>query len=113
MVSYREYFYQFGEIRSVTIAQSKSCGFVCYTTREAAEKAAERTFNKAIIKGKRMKILWGKSQEERAVASEKDKGPVLQPVPGLPKGNVRLTLFWGLMQVWWDLGVASIFNLTL
>ena len=83
----RDYFYQFGEIRSIIIASSKNCGFICYTTRQAAEFAAERSFNKAIIKGKRLKVLWGKSQEERTGAKDKtDKTEDYAPVPGLPGG---------------------------
>jgi pre-mRNA-splicing factor RBM22/SLT11 len=81
----RDYFYQFGEIRSITIASSKNCGFVCYTTRAAAEYAAERAFNKAIIKGKRVKILWGKSQEELSAGKrDKNKEDKYDNVPGLP-----------------------------
>jgi len=81
----RDYFYQFGEIRSITIASSKNCGFVCYTTRAAAEYAAERAFNKAIIKGKRVKILWGKSQEELSAGKkDKNKEDKYENVPGLP-----------------------------
>ena len=84
----RDYFYQFGEIRSIIIASSKNCGFICYTTRQAAEFAAERSFNKAIIKGKRLKVLWGKSQEERTGAKDKtDKTEDYAPVPGLPGGR--------------------------
>jgi len=81
----RDYFYQFGEIRSIVIASSKNCGFVCYTTRAAAEHAAERSFNKAIIKGKRVKILWGKSQEELSAGkADKNIEDKYNPVPGLP-----------------------------
>jgi len=81
----RDYFYQFGEIRSIIIASSKNCGFVCYTTRAAAEFASERSFNKAIIKGKRLKVLWGKSQEERNAGKDsKEDEDTYIPVPGLP-----------------------------
>merc|ERR1712013_384632 len=81
----RDYFYQFGEIRSITIAASKNCASVCYTTRAAAEHAAERSFNKAIIKGKRVKILWGKSQEELSAGKrDKNKEDSYRSVPGLP-----------------------------
>lgn len=82
----RDYFYQFGEIRSINIANAKGCGFICYTTRLAAEFAADRSFNKAIIKGKRLKVSWGKSQEERNAGKEKEDRNSKQyaPVPGLP-----------------------------
>ena len=88
---YRDYFYQFGEIRSINVASGKSCAFVCYTTRMAAEFAADRSFNKAIIKGKRLKVSWGRSQEERNAGKGKEDRNSKQyaPVPGLPGGNVR------------------------
>ena len=54
-----------------------------YTRRSAAELAAEKTFNKLTIKGKKLSIRWGKSQgKQDAIAA----GPVLAlpQVPGLP-----------------------------
>uniref|UniRef100_A0A7M5V0B2 Pre-mRNA-splicing factor RBM22 n=1 Tax=Clytia hemisphaerica TaxID=252671 RepID=A0A7M5V0B2_9CNID len=82
----RDYFYQFGEIRSINIATGKSCAFVCYTTRMAAEFAADRSFNKAIVKGKRLKVSWGRSQEERNAGKSKEdrNSKHYAPVPGLP-----------------------------
>eukprot|EP00112_Aurelia_sp_Birch-Aquarium-sp1_P013785 Seg2942.4 transcript_id=Seg2942.4/GoldUCD/mRNA.D3Y31 product="Pre-mRNA-splicing factor RBM22" protein_id=Seg2942.4/GoldUCD/D3Y31 len=79
----RDHFYQFGEIRSVTMVARQNCGFVTFTTRPAAETAAERSFNKLIIKGRRLKILWGKSQADKPKTG-KDGGLKLTPVPGLP-----------------------------
>ena len=55
-----------------------------YTRRSAAEVAAEKTFNKLTIKGKKLSIRWGKSQgKQEAVATS---GPMLAipQVPGLP-----------------------------
>lgn len=52
--------YSFGEIRSIKVAPQQSCAFVTYTTREAAEKAADQLFNKFYIKGCFMRISWGK-----------------------------------------------------
>ena len=85
----RNFFYQYGEIRSVVVASSKSCAFICYTSRQAAEMAAERSFNKVIIKGKRLKVLWGRSQEQRSGGGKDEKRDKLKdypPVPGLPGG---------------------------
>ncbi len=73
----------------------QNCAFVTYTTREAAETAAERTYNKLIVKGRRLKILWGKSQSEKPKVG--DGGVKLTPVPGLPGGmflNRTLSLFF-------------------
>lgn len=45
----RDHFYQYGEIRSITVVSRQQCAFVTFTTRAAAELAAEGTFNKLII----------------------------------------------------------------
>ena len=59
----------------------------------AAEFAADRSFNKAIIKGKRLKVSWGRSQEERNAGKEKEDRNSKQyaPVPGLPGGKGLLS----------------------
>ena len=57
--------------------------FFQYTRRSAAEVAADKTFNKLTIKGKKLSIRWGKSQgKQEAITS----GPMLAipQVPGLP-----------------------------
>ncbi|KHN84454.1 Pre-mRNA-splicing factor RBM22 [Toxocara canis] len=48
----RDYFYQFGEIRSLNVLTNRGCAFIAFTTRQAAEKAADRSFNKLILQGK-------------------------------------------------------------
>ena len=47
----RDHFYQFGEINSIHVVPKQKCAFVTFTTRQAAEKAADGSFNKVIIKG--------------------------------------------------------------
>ena len=91
---FRDYFYQFGEIRSIHIPSGKGCAFVAYTTRVAAEFAAERSFNKAIVQGKRLKVLWGRSQEERTAPKDKEAKSLhnYAPVPGLPGGKFVTTV---------------------
>lgn len=50
----------------------------------AAELAAERSFNKLILQGRRLKVMWGRSQGQ---APPDSKSSVkLTPVPGLPGG---------------------------
>ncbi|XP_014246837.1 pre-mRNA-splicing factor RBM22 isoform X2 [Cimex lectularius] len=78
----RDYFYQFGEIRSITMVPRQMCAFIQYVNRNPAESAAEKTFNKLILGGRRLNIKWGKSQGRQG-------GPggiedVYEPVPGLP-----------------------------
>ncbi|CAG0903946.1 unnamed protein product [Darwinula stevensoni] len=80
----RDEFYQYGELRMVTVVAKQGCGFVTYTSREAAELAAESTFNKLIIQGRRLTIKWGKSQAKVGTSDETEEGPALEPVPGLP-----------------------------
>ncbi|KAL5709227.1 hypothetical protein ACHQM5_019939 [Ranunculus cassubicifolius] len=62
----RDQFYAHGEIESVRMVIQRACAFVAYTTREAAEKAAEELSNKLVVKGLRLKLLWGKSQAAKA-----------------------------------------------
>ncbi|XP_022730774.1 zinc finger CCCH domain-containing protein 40-like [Durio zibethinus] len=58
----RDNFYAHGEIESIKMVLDKACAFVTYTTREGAEKAAEELSNKLVIKGLRLKLMWGKPQ---------------------------------------------------
>lgn len=79
----QDHFYQYGEIRSITVLAKQQCAFIQFTTRSAAELAAERTFNKLILCGRRMTIRWGRSQGRQNPSLE--EGEVdLEPVPGLP-----------------------------
>lgn len=47
----RDHFYQFGEIQHIQLISKQHCAFMTYSTRGAAEKAADTSFNKLIIKG--------------------------------------------------------------
>ncbi|KAH9281137.1 Pre-mRNA-splicing factor RBM22 [Echinococcus granulosus] len=86
----RDHFYQFGELRSVSVHYKQHCAFLQFTTREAAERAAERSYDRLILRGHRLTVNWGKSPAALAAASAGisvtgviDAGP-LPPVPGLP-----------------------------
>ncbi|KAK1339719.1 hypothetical protein QTO34_018274 [Cnephaeus nilssonii] len=56
--------------------------------RQAAEVAAEKSFNKLIVNGLRLNVKWGRSQAARGKEKEEDgttdSGIKLEPVPGLP-----------------------------
>ena len=85
----RDYFYQFGEIRSVTCIPRQNCAFIQYTTRSAAEIAVEKSYQKLVIHGQKLTIRWGKSQAKKSAPGDDDpskKTPQLAPVPGLPVG---------------------------
>ncbi|XP_071953548.1 pre-mRNA-splicing factor RBM22-like [Antedon mediterranea] len=83
----RDHFYQFGEIRNINVVQKQQCAFVQFTARNSAELAADRSFQKLIIKGRRLNIKWGKSQAQQAIGGKKDdtENEVhYEAVPGLP-----------------------------
>ncbi|KRZ06453.1 Pre-mRNA-splicing factor RBM22 [Trichinella zimbabwensis] len=92
----KNYFYQFGEIRSIVILSEKGCGFVQFTTREAAELASEKTFGKLMIKGRRITVRWGRPQSQQNVIGQlvESEHPAYQDVPGLP-GNIPNVDFLG------------------
>lgn len=62
----RDHFYPHGEIESIRMVLQRACAFVTYTTRENAEKAAEELSNKLVIKGLRLKLMWGRPQAPKS-----------------------------------------------
>ena len=74
----------------MNVVSKQQCAFVQFTNRASAEVAAEKSFNKLIINGRRLNIKWGRSQGLQAVP----RPPVgeiempLEPVPGLPGGKL-------------------------
>jgi len=81
----RNHFYQFGEIRQISMAQKQACAFVQFTRRASAEVAAEKSFNKVVIKGRKLTIRWGKSQgKQTETASSGAAASMVPAVPGLP-----------------------------
>lgn len=85
-----DHFYQFGELRSVSLHYKQHCAFLQFTTREAAEKAAERSYDRLILRGHRLTVNWGKSPAALAAAGAGISvggtmtADALPPVPGLP-----------------------------
>ncbi|KAJ4754694.1 Pre-mRNA-splicing factor RBM22 [Rhynchospora pubera] len=73
----RDQFYVHGEIESVRMVLQRACAFVTYTTREAAEKAAEELANKLVIKGVRLKLMWGRPQQMQPKPDEGRPGTVM------------------------------------
>lgn len=80
----RDHFYQYGEVRSLSLVPKQQCAFVQYTTRAAAENAAEKTFNKLILGGRRLTIKWGRSQGRIGATIGTPNVEIYEPVPGLP-----------------------------
>jgi len=56
----KDQFYAYGEIKSIKVVPKANCAFVQYTTREGAEKAADKLFNRLVIKGKQLRVAWGR-----------------------------------------------------
>lgn len=80
--SLKDQFYGFGELQSVRIVPGKSCAFVTYTTRDAAEKAAAALGGSGlVVKGLRLKLMWGKPAERREGGAPGGAGA---PPPFLP-----------------------------
>lgn len=68
----------------MSLVPKQQCAFVQYTTRAAAENAAEKTFNKLILGGRRLTIKWGRSQGRSGPSIGTQNLETYEPVPGLP-----------------------------
>eukprot|EP00656_Telonema_subtile_P048725 TRINITY_DN5883_c0_g1_i2.p1 TRINITY_DN5883_c0_g1~~TRINITY_DN5883_c0_g1_i2.p1 ORF type:complete len:367 (-),score=92.05 TRINITY_DN5883_c0_g1_i2:214-1314(-) len=81
-VDLKDQFYAYGEIKSIRMAPKANCGFVTYTTREAAEEAVAKLANRLVVKGVRLKLMWGKPQVRGgAAAGSTPAGVPLAPPP--------------------------------
>lgn len=85
----RDYFYQFGEIRVINVLKKAKAAIVHFTSRDSAEKAASAAFSNLFIKGRKLKVLWGRSQSQRA--GGQGSGSVKAPTFGLkPQGGAAI-----------------------
>jgi pre-mRNA-splicing factor RBM22/SLT11 len=57
-------FYYYGEIKNISIKLNQNCAFIEFTTRDAAESAAEQLHNNLIIDGISLKLSWAKPHRE-------------------------------------------------
>lgn len=102
----RDKFYSFGEIQSVKVIESRHCAFITYTTRQAAETAAEELANRLIIKGTRLKLMWGRPHQPKPQESIEDTG---QPQTSAPSAAAaRPTMLPPQVQM--QMGVAAPFQ---
>lgn len=69
----RDHFYAHGEIESIKMVPQRAIAFVTYTTREGAEKAAEELSNRLVIKGLRLKLMWGRPQAPKPESEGSDE----------------------------------------
>ncbi|KAK9377650.1 uncharacterized protein V1513DRAFT_482017 [Lipomyces chichibuensis] len=56
----RNYFSQFGPLKSLVCSHRSRCAFVNYNTREAAEAAAAATGTTVVINGCPLRVTWGR-----------------------------------------------------
>ncbi|XP_031619131.1 pre-mRNA-splicing factor RBM22 isoform X2 [Contarinia nasturtii] len=83
----RDNFYQYGEIRNITMVARQQCAFVQYTKRSSAELAAESTFNKLVLGGQKLGIKWAHSQAKQTTATKTNRNfdsappPQQMPIP--------------------------------
>lgn len=75
----RDAFYTHGELAGVRKVASRFCAFVTFTERSAAEKAAEALHNKLVIKGVRLRLMWGRGGQAQR-GPQQPHGP-MQPIP--------------------------------
>jgi pre-mRNA-splicing factor RBM22/SLT11 len=61
----KDAFYTYGEIAGVRKVGSRFCAFVTFAERAAAEAAADGLANKLIVKGIRLRLMWGRPQQGR------------------------------------------------
>lgn len=58
--SLREFFTQFGQLRSLVCSHRSHCAFINYVERGNAEAAAAKCQGKAVIQGCPLRVRWGK-----------------------------------------------------
>lgn len=97
VIYFRDHFYQYGELRSITVASKQQCAFVQFVSRGSAELAAEKSFNKLILKGRRLNVKWGKSHgASGATVVREESVKSLEPVPGLPHGMKHCDFYFAI-----------------
>lgn len=72
----RDFYGRFGEIKSIAVIHRSRCAFVNFTTRNAAEKAAEFSHYESTINGKKMKVQWARPKAGTPA------GPTVKKAPG-------------------------------
>lgn len=73
----RSRFYPFGELQSIRVVPAKSCAFVTFQNRVAAEEAAKKLHEKLQIRGQPVKMSWGKPKGEAGPGAAGNSGAAL------------------------------------
>ena len=53
---------KFGKIERMRLIPRQKCGFICFYSRDAAEKAIATLHDKLYVMEKKIKLLWAKTQ---------------------------------------------------
>jgi len=89
----REIFSPHGQIQSVHLIHEKKIGFVTFTLRSEAQEAITKLFDCLFVKGKRLRLDWGKSRRQLnnpnagPIPSSSDSNRIPGP-PGMPVPTV-------------------------
>jgi len=77
----RDFFYAYGEIKSIVVNSTNKTAFINYTSRESAELAISKAIGGINIKGTFLKAKWGKPQ------AQGPKSDFMAPPPPPPAGT--------------------------
>ena len=80
----REAFYAHGEIQSIRVLGARGCAFVTFSSRKDAEGAADALQNALMVRGQRVKLLWGKPQGQEPAAAAAAAAVAAPPPSMLP-----------------------------
>ncbi|KND02811.1 uncharacterized protein SPPG_01892 [Spizellomyces punctatus DAOM BR117] len=86
----RDYFYAFGEVKSIVVIQKSKCAFVNYATRAAAELAVDKSYNNLNIKGKVLRVQWGKARPQGPKGDVQTEVGTVVPTPQPAKQGTTL-----------------------
>ena len=81
----RNKFHPFGPVSNIRMVYAKSCAFITYGTRKAAEAAAKALFGKLNIRGTKLTLAWGRATD--AIAPRDKFGK--RPPPGVAVAKVE------------------------
>ncbi|KAJ3297573.1 RNA binding motif protein 22 [Borealophlyctis nickersoniae] len=72
----RGHFYAFGEIKSIVVVHKSRCAFINFATRAGAENAVEKSYNNLNIKGKVLRVQWGRPKPQGPKEDDATEGTV-------------------------------------
>ena len=87
----RDHFYQYGEIRNITLVNKQQCAFIQFTKRSSAELAAQSTFNKLVLGGQKLSIKWAHSQAKQQNSTAPKTNRHFDAAPSLPSQQQMAT----------------------